>query len=284
MNNNEHTKHQTHCHHCGKVLRTPLAEASEEWDYMPTCIKNLPVDCDCPEAMESRRREEEEKAAYRAKKREQAERYHCENTRRKSGMPEGFRRRMFATYVPENESQARAKAAATVYAGRAMRYDFPEGRPSLYIGGHKGTGKTHLAAAIANVLLDGGKEVVWTTHIDMMDTIQRSYNPKSNTSADNAAARYIYANVLVIDDLGKQTSSEWNEKMLHKIINARYEGERPTIITSNYGTEGLTARLTHGDSDHTSAPTVSRIREMCGFITITGSDYRRPELAPTEAV
>lgn len=80
--------------------------------------------------------------------------------------------------------------------------------------------------------------------------------------------------MLVLDDLGKESSSRWSLMTLFTIVNARYEGMRPTVITSQYTLGQLRARLASTGEAETAAAIVSRIAAMCADVTLSGPDLR----------
>lgn len=197
-----------------------------------------------------------------------------------SGMGERFLRRTFSTFEI-TEDNRRAAAVAKRYAdsfeSMLPKRGQPEpGRNGLFIAGPPGTGKTHLAAAIANHLIAQGRPVVCMTMIDLLERIKRTY---SRGDVDEGGVLKIYKTVplLVIDDIGKEPPTEWAISTIYNIINGRYEAYLPTIVTTNYDTDTLIARMTTRDTrdDTTARATIDRLMEMCRAITITGQSWRQ---------
>jgi len=90
------------------------------------------------------------------------------------------------------------------------------------------------------------------------------------------------ADLLVLDDLGAEKTSEWVEETMNLIVNTRYSERRLTIFTSNYpdipdDTEPNSLLFRIGDRMR------SRLHEMCEFIVLDAADYReRPANAGTD--
>jgi DNA replication protein DnaC len=87
---------------------------------------------------------------------------------------------------------------------------------------------------------------------------------------------YKKADLLVIDDLGKELCTDWSISTLYNIINDRYEEMRPIIVTTNFNEEVLLKNLTPKGGDNQKAKAIlSRLAEVSDVITMAGEDYRR---------
>lgn len=140
----------------------------------------------------------------------------------------------------------------------------------LIIMGKSDTGKTHLAAAIANKLIENDKTVLMERLTNILDRIRETY--ENNTKSENELIE-IYSNVdmLIIDDLGTEKISSWALEKLYTIIQNRYENGLPIIITTRFNKEGLIERFSYSkDSDLVDAM-ISKLYQMCFGIILKGT-------------
>ena len=118
------------------------------------------------------------------------------------------------------------------------------GCPMLTLGGAPGTGKTHLAQAAADSLKDMGRTVIYRSEAELIGELMSRMQTKTAEALLEAVCRTPW---LVLDDLGVTASSAWNQSILDRVINARYElaqvGEGSTLITTNVEAKDLSARV-----------------------------------------
>ncbi len=93
-----------------------------------------------------------------------------------------------------------------------------------------GSGKTHLAAALANRRLESGAEVFFTTAPDLLDALRATIASPERYSQLIAWVRQV--ELLVLDDLGAQQSSAWSNEKFLQILDARAGTALPTVITA----------------------------------------------------
>ena len=105
-------------------------------------------------------------------------------------------------------------------------------RPGLIFEGDVGSGKTFLAAAIANELITKGVDVEFIVVPEFLDTLRQGMH--SDSKEDNTLIiRAKSATVLILDDMGAHNFSPWVQNMLFTIINYRLNHQLPIIITTN---------------------------------------------------
>lgn len=129
--------------------------------------------------------------------------------------------------------------------------------------GNYGCGKTHLAAAIANTVVERGVPTYFLTVPDLLDWLRFGYNnPDNSYEARFEEIRNVA--LLVLDDLGTQNTTAWAQEKLFQILNHRYMHNLPVVITSNLDLESIEGRIRSRLKD---AAVVTRC-------DITAPDYR----------
>ncbi len=150
----------------------------------------------------------------------------------------------FESFLPEGNGLAPEKAANLRRAFETcLRYALsPEGW--LLLTGTYGCGKTHLAAAIANARVAQGQAALFLTVPDLLDHLRAAFNPANDALTFDALFEQLRnAPLLVLDDLGAQSSTPWAQEKLFQLLNHRYNLRLPTVITTNLRLEEIEARV-----------------------------------------
>ncbi len=141
-----------------------------------------------------------------------------------------------AATVPEQVNNLRALfRCARQYAEEPVGW--------LLLQGPSGTGKTHLAAAIANARLAAGHPVQFVITPDLLDYLRATYMPDSKTRYDKVFETIRTTPFLVLDDLGSHSGTPWAEEKLFQLLNYRYNAKLPTVITTNLTLEQQDSRI-----------------------------------------
>ena len=161
----------------------------------------------------------------------------------------------FDNLLPEGRSGEPASQERFSRAYQAARVFAAEPKEWLVLVGPDGCGKTHLAAAIANERINHGYPAFFQSVPDLLDHLRSAFSPDSEMPYDELFDRVRNAPLLVLDDLGAQTSTPWAREKLDQLLNHRFNNELPTVITTRNPVEQLEesvrARLTD--------PSLSRI-------------------------
>lgn len=112
----------------------------------------------------------------------------------------------------------------------------------VFIGGY-GCGKTHLAAAIANYQAERGYPAMFVVVPDLLDHLRAAFGPEARTSFDQRFEEVRTTPLLVLDDLGTESATPWAREKLYQIINHRYVGRLPTVITASVSPDDLDPRI-----------------------------------------
>ncbi len=146
-----------------------------------------------------------------------------------------FRDKTFDRFDPNVPGVRRAYLRAIEYAQQ------PQGWFILF-GGY-GTGKTHLAAAIANVVLCRQQRVIFAIVPDLLDHLRATFAPDSPVAYDDRFELVREAPLLILDDLGTENTTPWAREKLYQLINHRYNEALPTVFTSNLAPEAIDGRI-----------------------------------------
>jgi len=138
----------------------------------------------------------------------------------------------------------------------------------LWLCGSVGTGKTTLAMLVSSHALEAGRSVAIYSLPRLLAQIRSTYDDDSGNSHVDLLDRLTAVDLLHIDDVGAEKTSEWVLEQLYSIVNARYEEERSIIITTNLERDELATQI--------NERTVSRLEEMCEVLPLWGTDARRP--------
>lgn len=152
-----------------------------------------------------------------------------------------------------------------------------DGGSGVFLYGVRGTGKTKLAAIIANERARAGHPVLFASVPDLMADIRASFDDGNTAETVQAVKETPF---LVLDDLGAEKMSEWVGEQLFCIVNHRYNERLQTVVTSNYSPTEIIGHMATVDKrgnvidDMQGQRIMSRIYGMCERVEIKGADWR----------
>jgi DNA replication protein DnaC len=174
----------------------------------------------------------------------------------------------FETFNQRQEEKSTALVRKAYQAALAFS-QAPQGWLVLY--GPKGTGKSHLAAAIANHLEtlpeDERPLVMFLTAPDLLDLLRSGYRAGDY---DELLTLCREVDLLILDDLGVEQGTDWATEKLFQIVNYRYQTELPTVVVTNHRLEELESRIRDRLSDD----------DLCTKFQIVAPTYRQRSSAP----
>ena len=157
----------------------------------------------------------------------------------------------FATFdLRKGENIATEDLKSLEKAFLAAREFAEHPRGWLVIMGEYGTGKTHLAAAIGHYYSETVTSPIFVVVPDLLDHLRATFSPTSNTTADKVFENARTAPLLILDDLGTQSTTPWAKEKLYQLFNYRYNAELPTVITTSQSLEEMDPRIRSRMIDH----------------------------------
>ena len=202
-------------------------------------------------------------------------------------IPERYRHCSLDTYETAfkgaNPSLAKALMTARKFA---EAYPVDTAGNGLLFVGSAGLGKTHLAVGVLSRLVqERGVRGLFCDYRELLKKIQDSYNPQVQNTELELLKPVFAAEVLVLDDLGAQRSSDWVSDTIALILNTRYNDKQTTIITTNWADlpSGAGLQLSKEQraareetlGDRIGDRMRSRLAEMCVRVEMTGEDFRQ---------
>ena len=155
--------------------------------------------------------------------------------------------------------------------------DIKEGKKvkGLYLTGNFGCGKTYLISATLNELAKNGYKVAMIYYPEFLRSLkssfsdQEEYNEKFNT--------IMKTNILLLDDIGAETVTEWNrDEILGTILQYRMQEHLPTFFTSNLSIEELENHFSNKGTEKIKAKRIiERVKQLTETIEMISENRRK---------
>jgi len=180
-----------------------------------------------------------------------------------AGIPKRFRDRNFENFIASNSDQENALAVSEAYAKNFDEH--VHAGSSLIFSGKAGTGKTHLALAIAQSIMPK-HTAMYLNAMDAVRMIRDTWRKGSDKSETDVLDDLGSIDLLIIDEVGVQNGTDNEQVLMFDIINRRYRDMRPTIFLTNLNVKGF--------SDYVTERSFDRLKESGSWITFNWESYR----------
>jgi DNA replication protein DnaC len=174
------------------------------------------------------------------------------------------------TVWPELKRSPRELMEGVLTACRNYADQFPAApRKNLLLSGTTGLGKTFLSACIARVVAEKGYSVVYDTAANIFSRFEAkkfARDGEEGRLADADARRYLSCDLLILDDLGSEFTTQFVQSALYEVVNTRLIEHRHTILSTNLGLAAIRQRY--------SPQVASRLEGEYQLLPFAGKDIR----------
>ncbi len=259
------------CQFCGKTLYHQGALFMGKI----MSIMNKPMRCDCEAAISYWEKQDAIEQERLKKEQQEKEAKELLEKFKRAGIDKRHIDCAFNNYRVNKDNPQQVKAYEQM-KNYLLNYDqFAKQGRGLYVEGTYGTGKTHLVTAIAKERVRQGDKVRIKTPTDLLLGIRSSFDSKNEDRERDIIQWYQTIDLLILDDFGKQKTTEWGMAVLYEIINYRYAQMLPTIITTNFNETSLIEALSSKDVDRSKIESIiSRLHETTDVVTMAWIDFR----------
>ena len=141
---------------------------------------------------------------------------------------------------PENKKIFKATAELIKWYLENLEENIESGKGIFFWSETKGSGKTMLATALANELINKHRRFVkFATSLDILDEIRATYDQRNDDNESKLLNDLVNTEFLVIDDFGTERVTEWVGEKFYQIVNKRYINKKVTFFTSNHDLKTL---------------------------------------------
>mgnify|MGYP000798371620 FL=1 len=168
-------------------------------------------------------------------------------------------------YYPEGVGTSpRRRMESVLDFCKTYAAEFSQKSSSLLLYGHTGLGKTHLSLAIAGKVVEAGHGVIYSSAQNLFNKLEKE---KFGRSDGNTEENILGCDLLIIDDLGAEFTTQFTVSALYNIVNSRELEGKPTIISTNLTPEQLLSTY--------SERIASRILNNYTLLRFDGTDIRQ---------
>jgi DNA replication protein DnaC len=214
----------------------------------------------CPECERQRSEQERERLAQ---SKLLMERERLQERIGRSAIPKRFLGRGFDNFKAATDDQSKALSICRKFADEfADKWQSGQG---LVLSGKPGTGKSHLAAAIMQHVIEN-HSTLYVTCMDVIRMVRETWRKDSTESEGDVLKRLGKLHLLVIDEVGVQYGTDSEQTILFDVLDMRYRDQLPTILLTNQDIAGAKQFL--------GERTWDRIRETSRWVSFEWESYR----------
>ncbi len=191
----------------------------------------------------------------------------AENWRRKllaAGVPVRFFGKSFDDFNTESKMMVDARESTMSFANHFSHH--LKNGSSLVLSGIPGTGKSHLALAVLQTILQSGYSGVYVNVLDAIRTVRETWQPGSRKTENDVLDRFGNVDLLVLDELGVQYGTDSEQMTIFDILNRRYRNMKPSVVLTNLDRDGLQTYLGERSFD--------RLRETGQWVAFDWESWR----------
>lgn len=219
----------------------------------------------CPECAQIARNAAQAKLhAEREAEQQQMRRERLERNLQRAAIPARFADRTFASYRAQTVEQHAALKAAKDFADDFTRH--LDAGTSAVFSGRPGTGKSHLACAIAKAVVASGHTALYATVREIVLMLRETWRSDSGRSEQDVIRELSRVGLLVIDEVGVGFGSEAEKTQFFDVIDGRYREVMPTILLTNLDRKGF--------AEYVGQRAFDRLRENGLWVAFDWDSYR----------
>lgn len=211
----------------------------------------------------SKKRDEEEELIKK-----HAEQSLIERRFSQAGIPVRFREKTLDNFIANTNAKNKALSIAHDFVER-FDQNYKNGMTMIF-SGKAGTGKSHLAIAIAHEVMPK-YTALYINALDAVRMIRDTWRKDSDKTELQVLEMFGSIGLLIIDEVGVQYGTENEQMLMFDIINRRYRDSKPMILLTNLDAKGFAEYLTERSTD--------RLKENGKWVTFDWESYRGKKAA-----
>lgn len=206
-------------------IKLPITSGKVIWTGCPVCARAA--------------HEKEEADKHAAEERQRQAR--IEEKMQRAGIPKRFRAKNFENFTASSADQQKALSIAKTFAAKFKEHQ-QRGTTAIFAG-RPGTGKSHLAIAIAQAVMQAGATAFYVTAREMLLLLRARWDNPAAPSELEVLRMLTSVSLLIVDEVGVQNNTDAEKNQIFSVIDGRYREQLPMILLTNLGKAGVSEYL-----------------------------------------